>query len=197
MDKISIKCSQCGKTMQIDKQILLPYSGKSIRINCLNPACKQPQKLAVPDLKKPDSVSNKTVIEQNKTVIETKVENEKNESGIKTATLNVLKNAKTEAQSFQLNSGLYTLGRYVNKPGVFVPDIAIRTNDTFISKKHCQITVLTNEQGSKEYILRDAGSTNGTFFNSAVKPLESNDEVYLNHADTIILGDTHIVFELK
>lgn len=197
MDKIQIKCGHCGKTMLIDKQILLPYSGKSIQINCLNPDCKQPQKLAVPEFKMSNPTDNKTAIESNKTIMETKAVNADNGSVNKVATLNILKNAKTEAQTFQLDIGTYVVGRYVNKPGVFVPDIAIKTNDSFISKKHCQITVLSNRQGGKDYILRDAGSANGTFFNSTIKPLDANDEVYLNNADTIILGDTHIVFELK
>lgn len=198
MEDFQIQCSLCKKTMLIDVKLLMPYSGKAIKINCQNPACKKQLKLTVPVFKSAQSAAmNKTVIESNKTVMETKIEKAQNDTIHKKAVLNVLKNEKTEAQTFQLDNGLYTLGRYVNKPGVYVPDIAIKTNDTFISKKHCQITVLTNKSGGKDYILRDAGSTNGTFFNNATKALEKNDEVYLSHSDTIMLGDTHVVFELK
>jgi len=197
MENLKIQCSHCAKIMLISRDVLLPYSGKNIKINCQNPECKKPQKLAVPEFKKTEPASNKTVIESNKTVIETKIEQSDKNDSHKKAVLNVLRNTKTEAQSFQLDNGLFTVGRFVNKPGTYVPDIAIRTNDTFISKKHCQITVVMNNKGGKDYILRDAGSTNGTFYNNANKALEKSDEVYLNHSDTIILGDTHIIFELK
>lgn len=194
MDKLNVKCSKCGKTMQLSVETLLPYSGKLVKITCRNPECKTQQKLQVPVFKKNNT---ETVIESAPTIIETNIENVNQNGANKKAILLVLQNSKTEAQSFSIDNGIYTIGRLVNKPGVYVPDIAIRTQDTYISKKHCQITVVTNNKGTKEYILKDAGSTNGTFFNSTVKALDKNDEVFLNHADTILLGDTHLVFELR
>ena len=194
MDKLNVKCSKCGKTMQLSVETLLPYSGKLVKITCRNPECKTQQKLQVPVFKKNNT---ETVIESAPTIIETNIENVNQTGANKKAILLVLQNSKTEAQSFSIDNGIYTIGRLVNKPGVYVPDIAIRTQDTYISKKHCQITVVTNNKGTKEYILKDAGSTNGTFFNSTVKALDKNDEVFLNHADTILLGDTHLVFELR
>ena len=194
MDKLNVKCSKCGKTMQLSVETLLPYSGKLVKITCRNPECKTQQKLQVPVFKKNNT---ETVIESAPTIIEKNIENVNQTGANKKAILLVLQNSKTEAQSFSIDNGIYTIGRLVNKPGVYVPDIAIRTQDTYISKKHCQITVVTNNKGTKEYILKDAGSTNGTFFNSTVKALDKNDEVFLNHADTILLGDTHLVFELR
>ena len=133
MDKLNVKCSKCGKTMQLSVETLLPYSGKLVKITCRNPECKTQQKLQVPVFKKNNT---ETVIESAPTIIETNIENVNQNGANKKAILLVLQNSKTEAQSFSIDNGIYTIGRLVNKPGVYVPDIAIRTQDTYISKKH-------------------------------------------------------------
>ncbi|HCT72302.1 hypothetical protein SDC9_32921 [bioreactor metagenome] len=197
MEKFQIKCGSCGKTMQVSTEVLAPYSGKTIRITCQNPGCKAVQNLKVPVFKAAGADGNKTIIEANHTILETRIENAQKNNLNKKAFLVVSKNQKTESQLFALKDGVNTIGRYAGSPGAYIPDIAIRTSDTYISKKHCQITVTDNKTGGRDFILKDAGSANGTFHNQAKKALEKDDEIFLHPSDVIILGDTQIIFELK
>ncbi|MHC1777585.1 MAG: FHA domain-containing protein [Lentimicrobium sp.] len=197
MENIEVRCTQCNKITRINVKVLLPYSGKAIKIKCQNPECQAEQKLTVPVFVSEEQVFNKTVIEPRSSQEVNNDKTAQNKPAAKKAILRVLKNENTEAQIFDLENGLYTVGRYVNKPGVYVPDIAIRTNDTFISKKHCHVMVVVNKKGEKDYLLKDAGSSNGTFYNRSDKAMLTNDEIYLNDADVIMLGDTQIIFELK
>jgi pSer/pThr/pTyr-binding forkhead associated (FHA) protein len=66
------------------------------------------------------------------------------------------------------------------------PDCTIVLEDGAASKRHCSI-----EKAKDSYVLRDLGSTNGTFLND--RPVIA--DMPLRHGDEILVGDTTIRFE--
>jgi diguanylate cyclase (GGDEF)-like protein len=62
-------------------------------------------------------------------------------------------------------------------------DIAI--NDEKISKVHCEILIIKSSQGIEQILIKDMGSTNGTYVNA-----ELIDQVTLYAGDKIQIGDT-------
>jgi pSer/pThr/pTyr-binding forkhead associated (FHA) protein len=90
----------------------------------------------------------------------------------------VFKNGPYAGKSVALPEGKsITLGR--NR------DIELPLPDLKLSRKHCQIAL----EGGR-WILRDLGSTNGTFLNGA--RISGNEAI--NEFDRIVLGDTEIEF---
>ncbi len=68
----------------------------------------------------------------------------------------------------------------------------VRINDTQVSRQHAQITTRRNpESNSKEYILSDLSSRNGTFLNGIRVESEM-----LNNGDKIAIGEMILRFDL-
>lgn len=65
-------------------------------------------------------------------------------------------------------------------------DIELPLPDLKLSRRHCQI-----EAGMAGYILRDMGSTNGTYLNGQ----RVSGEVSLRNFDRVLIGDTEIEFQ--
>ena len=65
----------------------------------------------------------------------------------------------------------------------------VQIDDSAVSTSHAEIVVEENRDGKAVYVLRDNGSTNGTFLNE--KPVESQP---LNHKDVIRVGWNNFVF---
>lgn len=65
-------------------------------------------------------------------------------------------------------------------------DIELPLPDLKLSRRHCQI-----EFRPTGFLLRDLGSTNGTYLNST----RIQGEVALGHGDHVVLGDTEIEFQ--
>lgn len=65
-------------------------------------------------------------------------------------------------------------------------------DDPYVSRLHCQITVV-KQTGQAKFILQDGGSANGTEVNQ--NKLESGDQVLLNIGDQIVIGDTKVVLK--
>ncbi|MCD4652951.1 FHA domain-containing protein [bacterium] len=63
----------------------------------------------------------------------------------------------------------------------------INLNDRLVSRRHAAI-----ESGSGRYLLKDLGSTNGTFLNGQPAGME-----FLKHGDEIQLGSTLIRFRIR
>jgi pSer/pThr/pTyr-binding forkhead associated (FHA) protein len=66
------------------------------------------------------------------------------------------------------------------------PDCTIVLEDNAASKRHCSI-----EKQKDSYVLRDLGSTNGTFVNDR----QVIADMALRHGDEIVIGDTLVRFE--
>ncbi len=198
MEKQQLRCPKCQKITEVNKEKLRPYSGQKVTITCGETSCKCKFQITVPAFAPPppDSKYEPTYVEpkSGSSVSEDNKGTDK-QAKILSARLSVLKNDKTAPQSFVLHEGINIIGRLSKHAGDYVPDIKIVTNDTFISKKHCQITMVKNRNNGIDCILKDAGSANGTYLNNT--KLSKEDEIFLGDADTILIGDTNITFELK
>ena len=62
-------------------------------------------------------------------------------------------------------------------------------DDKAVSSEHAEISVLKDEQGNIQFVLKDLGSTNGTFINE--QKIESQ---LLHHKDIIRVGWNNFTF---
>lgn len=192
MEIIKVKCLNCNEITSVVKDLLIPYSGKTVSIKCSNPKCGLPMKVQVPaienslELKIPELVPDLPPTQ----IIVSKATKP---SGVG---IRILKNEKTEAQFFYLKEGSNTIGRLSHSTCEIITDIPICSNDRKISRKHCEI-LLEKKGCGFEAILKDSKSANGTFINGLEKALTPDDEIYLNNGDTFIIGETRIQIEFS
>ena len=93
----------------------------------------------------------------------------------------VFRNGPYSGKSLQLPPGKsVTLGRS--------REIELPLPDLKLSRKHCQIVPIEEPEG---YVLKDMGSTNGTYLNGQ----RVQGEQALHHFDRLLLGDTEIEFQ--
>jgi pSer/pThr/pTyr-binding forkhead associated (FHA) protein len=85
-------------------------------------------------------------------------------------------------QSFALQTGVNIIGR--------MSGAAIRLTDVLISRQHVRLNL-----ESKRVTLEDLGSANGTFVNA--QKISGTAPVVLRDGDTIAVGDTVLVFQMK
>lgn len=78
------------------------------------------------------------------------------------------------------NSGL-SIGR--------AADNQVQIDDSAVSTNHAEIVIEENNAGRKEYVIRDNGSTNGTFLNE-----QKVRQQPLRHKDVIRVGWNNFVF---
>ena len=101
----------------------------------------------------------------------------------------------TETFTFDLKNGMNRIGMQSNSTTRDV-NIAIRTEDKYMSRQHCEIEVRwLHGKNRYEYILSDKGSSNGTFVNAG-RRLSHTDEVSLTDGDTLQIGRTKVVLKL-
>ena len=65
----------------------------------------------------------------------------------------------------------------------------VQIDDTAVSTNHAEIVIEENDEGKKVYVIRDVGSTNGTFLNE--QKVESQP---LHHKDVIRVGWNNFIF---
>jgi len=68
-------------------------------------------------------------------------------------------------------------------------DNQVQIDDSAVSTNHAEIVVEQNSEGNKVYIIRDSGSTNGTFLNE-----QKVEQQPLRHKDVIRVGWNNFVF---
>lgn len=191
MEIIKVKCLKCFEITSILKELIIPHQGKVISIKCSNPQCGKPLKVQVPNLNLEKETKKNITSDYAPTQILIP-----NRVSISTARLRILKNEKTEEQTFTLKEGLNTIGRFSLNQNSPLPDIPIFTMDKKISRnRHCEI-FLQKSKNSYEVIIRDKASKNGTFLLNSEKPLRPEDEIFLNNNDLFIIGETKIRIEL-
>jgi pSer/pThr/pTyr-binding forkhead associated (FHA) protein len=105
--------------------------------------------------------------------------------------IEIQKDENTSYQQFELDQNYYSIGRFTSIEKHLLPDIAIKTEDLFMSKKHAAL----NKYPNGKYSICDTNSTNKVFVNNI--KLEDSDELYLNDGDIIKLGRTLIIFKAK
>jgi len=68
-------------------------------------------------------------------------------------------------------------------------DNQVQIDDTAVSTRHAEISIETDEAGAECFIIRDVGSTNGTFVNE-----QQVGRRRLRHRDLIRIGWNNFVF---
>lgn len=100
----------------------------------------------------------------------------------------VVENVFHYKQVLPLAMGENVLGRYVKGTDINLP---IETVDPSVDTKHCIIRVQRNKQGELQYVLRDAPSNTGTFYQNDI--LRDNERVCLSDGDVITIGATTLI----
>ncbi|MBK8633368.1 MAG: FHA domain-containing protein [Saprospiraceae bacterium] len=113
-----------------------------------------------------------------------------NDKSLQIAKLHVIANENNRAQSFFLEEGEYLIGRQSDDDLSVVNKIRIVTEDTKMSRSHCQISVVMKADKTYRYILTDLGSLNGTHLEttSGTKKLDKNEKVIIQLGDIVGLG---------
>ena len=107
----------------------------------------------------------------------------------------VIHDEATASETFSLRAGLNRIGRESQNTPHDV-NILIRTNDTYMSREHCEIDARWNVHSSNyEFVLTDKKSKNGTYVNGG-KKLSSQSAIRLKDRDTIQIGRTKMVLVL-
>lgn len=188
MEKISFKtkCTTCEQ--QIQFQVDESLCGKTVQIRCNKCGNLMPHQLMA--LEQVQTIKKRMVESQNKeqlgqTIIGGFNSKEKTTSFF----LEIQENELTAFQRFELHYNYYSIGRFTNVEKNLLPDIAIKTNDTFMSKKHAVI----KKHANGKYAISDSKSTNKVFVNNL--KLEDSDEIILKNGAEIRLGKTIIIFK--
>lgn len=104
----------------------------------------------------------------------------------------VLENAFHERQELSLYLGDNVIGRYVKGTSANTPII---TSDPSIDTTHCIITVKRNKQRQLQFVLRDAPSLTGTFYQGNI--LRDQDRIFIENEAIINIGGTTLIAQTK
>lgn len=106
--------------------------------------------------------------------------------------ITVVENSFHNRQMIPLYMGENILGRYVKGTKA---NAAFRTLDPSIDTTHCIILVQFDKKEKLHFILRDAPSNTGTFYQNEI--LKNLDSVYLEDSSIITIGATTLIVNLK
>lgn len=104
----------------------------------------------------------------------------------------VLENSFHERQELPLRMGDNIVGRYVRGTAANCP---IMTSDPSIDTTHCIVNVKRNKKGELLFVLRDAPSLTGTFYQGNI--LRDQDRVFLANEAIINIGGTTLMVDIK
>lgn len=104
-------------------------------------------------------------------------------------TLEVVENVFAFRQSFALHEGDNVIGRYNRGDDV---DVAIRTSDRSMDRRHCVISVRRESDGSLTHTVRDFPSLTGTFVFNRI--LGDRERALLEDGAVLTLGATTLIF---
>lgn len=184
-DHVNIQCQKCKKTFNVARLKLSLHWGKKICVPCKY--CNHNNFMEVnaalmagkPPIEHKDQPETDYTIHLNP-----------NDKTFQIATLHVIGNEYNKAQSFVLEEAEYLIGRQSDDDAGTPNKIRIVTEDTKMSRSHCQITVVRKPDQSYRYILTDLGSLNGTHIQTAMgtKKLEKNEKIAVQLGDIVGLG---------
>ncbi len=104
----------------------------------------------------------------------------------------VLENNFHERQELHLTMGENVIGRYVKGTAA---NCSIMTSDPSIDTTHCIVSVKRNKKGKLQFILRDAPSLTGTFYQGEI--LKDQDRIFLENEAVINIGGTTMIVNLE
>ncbi len=106
-------------------------------------------------------------------------------------TLTVVENSFHNKQSIPLHMGENVIGRYVKGSKA---NASFRTLDPSIDTTHCIVTVQEDKNGKLHFILRDAPSNTGTFYQNEI--LKDVDRVEMSDQTIITIGATTLIVNI-
>ncbi len=184
-DHIAIKCQRCLKDFDVARLKLSAHWGKKVEIKCKH--CKQPNQVNVNALLMSGKPISNSGGDSN---ADFTIHLNPSDAIKDVAKLLVIPNDYNHAQTFQLKEGENVIGRQSGQDSEIVNKIGIVTNDTKLSRIHCQITVMVKPDKTYRYVIEDMGSLNGTHIEvkSGMKKLEINEKIVIQVGDTVSLG---------
>ena len=106
-------------------------------------------------------------------------------------TLTVVENTFHDKQTIPLYMGDNVIGRYVKGSKA---NAAFRTLDPSIDTTHCIVNVQEDKNGKLRFILRDAPSNTGTFYQNEI--LKDVDRVEMHDQTIITIGATTLIVNI-
>jgi pSer/pThr/pTyr-binding forkhead associated (FHA) protein len=97
-----------------------------------------------------------------------------------------------EGKDYPLEEGQYIVGR---KGTTSKATVQIATEDRYMSRQHCSITVTTLPDGTKKAVLSNYKNKNLTTVDG--QEIETGDEIRLTNGDRITMGHTTVTFKLS
>lgn len=94
--------------------------------------------------------------------------------------------------SYPLEEGQNIIGRRGNTSKA---TIQIATDDRYMSRQHCSVTVTTLPDGTKKVVLSNYQNKNLTSIDG--QPIETGDAIRLTDGNSITMGHTTITFKLS
>lgn len=94
--------------------------------------------------------------------------------------------------SYPLEEGQNIIGRRGNTSKA---TIQIATDDRYMSRQHCSVTVTTLPDGTKKVVLSNYQNKNLTSIDD--QPIETGDAIRLTDGNSITMGHTTITFKLS
>ena len=103
-------------------------------------------------------------------------------------TLTVVENTFHERQTISLRMGENVIGRYVKGSHA---NASFRTLDPSVDTTHCIVDVREDRKGKLRFVLRDAPSNTGTFYQDEI--LKDVDRIYMENGAIITIGATTLI----
>lgn len=175
MNTVELKCTHCGEHYAYPKYELSAHLGKKAKIKCKH--CNE-RNLVIIDLPllKGEQESYTNIHQQ-----------ESKDRTLSVTKLLVQESIHNKSFELELPMGLSIIGRESNAESS--DKISIPTSDKTISRIHCQIEKVI-EEDTVCYVIKDLASTNGTYING--DRITDEEEVYLMPGDTVKLGNIEI-----
>lgn len=166
-----IRCPKCDEAILFDETQY--EAGRILVFEC--PECHKQFKIRIPQPKAPTSAPE-----------------EESEEQLPLGKLIVLENAFHFKQEIPLYAGENIVGRLVKGTS---NNAAIKTVDPSVDTTHCIITAGRKKNGELKFVLRDADSNTGTFYQSEI--LSAKDRVNLSDGDIITIGATTMILRIE
>jgi phage FluMu protein Com len=188
-----IKCPKCNAVLEVKnsqneavKQITCPNCKSILQVKF--PPEQEPLEAetyyATP--KRPVADSGETQLAGN-SYGETQLVSSKDKSSVNISNARLVFNEIT----YKLDEGLNVIGR---KGNTSEATIQIATDDRYMSRQHCSITVTTLPDGSKKAVLSNYKNKNLTTIDG--EEIETGDAIRLVNGNRITMGHTTVVFKL-
>lgn len=161
-------------------QVFESSVGKKVISTCKN--CGHKSDILVPSPEKP--ISNEFDNAKNSPTNPTFINPENRDKEVKLI-LHIPATNNNREQQFEVNQMYMSIGRKSNTDKI--PDIAIITEDTTMSRVHA---IIKYHKKQNTYSIKDAGSTNKVFVNENKAHLKDLEEIIISNDDKIRLGKT-------